>query len=124
MGANVEMPTTYGVGTVVALLLELGGNKVEVKGEVRATYPFLGMGIKFGEISKENRLRLGEMVLMAGREVRLVVPQPENSSTEWSIPQIRDPQRIVEALGSFFLRRGSLSRDEFTRMANSLATEG
>jgi PilZ domain len=123
-GCYVEMPTTYPVGTLVALLLELGGHKVEVKGEVRATYSFLGMGIKFGEITAENRLRLGEMVLMAGREVRLAVPHPENNSPDWAIPQIRDPKRIVDALGSFFLRRASLSREEFTRMANSLATEG
>jgi hypothetical protein len=123
-GCYVEMPTTYPVGSAVSLLLEIGGHKVEAKGEVRVTYPFLGMGIKFSEITTENRLRLGEMVLMAGREVRLVVSHLESNSAEWSVPLIRDPKKIVDALGSFFLRRASLSRDEFTQMANSLATEG
>jgi hypothetical protein len=121
-GCYLEMTATFPVGTIVQLTLELGGNRVETKGEVRATYPFLGMGIVFRELSSQNRLRLGDMVLMAAREVRLVVQHAADSQPSWVMPEVSDPKRVMDALGNFFLRKGSLSREEFSRIANSVQT--
>jgi hypothetical protein len=73
-GCYLEMTATFPVGTTVFLQLELEGIQVEAKGEVKVMYPFLGMGISLREMTPQNRLRLGEMVLKAAREVRLVVP--------------------------------------------------
>lgn len=56
------MTATFPVGAMVDLGLELGGLRAEVRGEVRVSYPFLGIGIAFREVSDENRLRLQEMV--------------------------------------------------------------
>ena len=121
-GCYLETTATFPVGTKVRLQLELGGNRVESKGEVRVTYPFLGMGIVFREITSQNRLRLGDMVLMAATEVRLVSRASE-PPTAWVMPQVRDPQGMVDALSAFFMRKGSLSREEFTRIASSLQIE-
>ena len=123
-GCSLEMTATFPVGSLVFIQLELGGNRVEVKGEVRATYPFLGMGISFREMSSQNRLRLGDMVLVAAREVRLVARHASDGQPEWVMLQVKDPQRVVDALGSFFMRKGSLTREEFARMASNVSVEG
>jgi hypothetical protein len=86
------------IGATVFLKLELAGHTVEARGEVRVTYPFLGMGIKFNEITPQNRLRLGELVLAVAREVRLVVPHASDIETPWVMPQITNPQRVLEAV--------------------------
>jgi hypothetical protein len=121
-GCYLETTATFPVGTKVRLQLELGGNRVESKGEVRVTYPFLGMGIVFRDITSQNRLRLGDMVLMAATEVRLVSRASEPPAA-WVMPQVRDAQGMVDALSAFFTRKGSLSREEFTRIASSLQIE-
>jgi hypothetical protein len=58
----VELMATFPVGAIVDLQLELNGIGAHVKGEVRVSYPCLGMGIAFQEISDENRVRLLEML--------------------------------------------------------------
>jgi PilZ domain len=123
-GCYLEMTATFPVGTIVFIQLEFGGSRVEVKGEVRATYPFLGMGISFREMTSQNRLRLGDMVLVAAREVRLVAPRASDVQPEWVMPQVKDPKRVVDALGSFFMRKGSLTREEFARIASTVSAEG
>ena len=123
-GCYVEMANTHAVGTAVNLTLEVGGNRVEVNGEVRATYPFLGMGIIFKQMTPQDRLRLGDMVLIAARDLRLIVPHAENTAFNWQMPKISDPLRLIEALENFFVRRHSMSRDEFTRLASGLSSGG
>jgi hypothetical protein len=118
-GCYLEMTATFPVGTTVFLQLELGGNRVEAKGEVRATYPFLGMGILFREMTSQNRLRLADLVLMAARQIRLVVPHASDTQPAWVMPPVSDPQRVVNALGNFFVHRASLSREEFARIASA-----
>ena len=56
-GCYVEMTATFPVGSRVDLSLELHGVRFEVKGEVRVSYPLLGMGIAFTEISEQDQLR-------------------------------------------------------------------
>jgi hypothetical protein len=123
-GCYLEMTATFPVGTTVFIQLELGGNRVDVKGEVRVNYPFLGMGIAFREVTPQNRLKLGEMVLKAAREVRLVAPHASDIQPTWVMPEVRDPKALVAALGNFFSHRSSLSREEFTRIAGGASAEG
>jgi hypothetical protein len=54
-GCYVELMATFPVGAIVDLQLELNEIRAHVKGEVRVSYPCLGMGIAFREISDENR---------------------------------------------------------------------
>ena len=53
-GCYIEMTATFPVGAMVDLVLELSGRRVNVKGEVRASHPFLGIGIAFRELSVES----------------------------------------------------------------------
>ena len=41
------------MGAIVDLELELNGVRAEVKGEVRVSYPFLGMGVAFRDMTVE-----------------------------------------------------------------------
>jgi hypothetical protein len=62
-GCYVEMNNTYPVGTKLNLELEVISMKVALSGEVRAAYPFLGMGISFGEIERKPLAQLQELLV-------------------------------------------------------------
>ncbi len=51
-GCYVEAQATYPPGTALELKLEANGFRVETKGVVRVTYPYLGMGISFEGMSE------------------------------------------------------------------------
>ena len=60
-GCYVEMQATSPVHTLVDLFITVNGIGVRVKGVVRTSYPLLGMGIAFTEISPDRttaRLRV------------------------------------------------------------------
>ena len=61
-GCYVEAQATYPAGTILHLKLEVKGMRVETKGTVRVSYPYLGMGIAFTEISDENATNLRKLV--------------------------------------------------------------
>jgi len=61
-GCYVEAQATYPVGTVLQMKLAANGVKVEVTGNVRVSYPYLGMGIAFVNITEENTARLRDML--------------------------------------------------------------
>jgi len=67
-GCYIEMTATYPVGSVVNLGLALNGLHLDVKGEVRVSYPFLRIGVAFRDVSDKSVARLREMVrsLFAG----------------------------------------------------------
>jgi PilZ domain len=68
-GCYVEMNNTYPVGTKLNLELEVISMKVKLPGIVRAAYPFLGMGISFGEIEAKPLAQLQELlVALAARK--------------------------------------------------------
>jgi PilZ domain len=118
-GCYIEVTATFPLGSRLWISLELGGLRAEMEGEVRVSYPFLGMGIAFREISEENRRRLGEMV----RSLAYGIP-PRPASSEKEQPDVRpkaqktpsDARRALEALVDFFETRQLLTREEFYRV--------
>src|SRR5215831_11445806 len=50
-GCYVEAQATYPAGTLLHMKMEVNGIRFEAKGKVRVSYPYLGMGIAFEEIS-------------------------------------------------------------------------
>ena len=50
-GCYVEAQATYPAGTLLHMKLEVNGVRFEAKGKVRISYPYLGMGIAFEDIS-------------------------------------------------------------------------
>jgi hypothetical protein len=118
-GCYVEAQATYPVGTVLELKLEAKGIKVEGKGNVRVSYPYLGMGIAFTETTPENQGRLKELLGSLSRPSVIMGPGiastlPARGSLE--LPPITNPNAVIQALIEFFHERQLLMRDDFARI--------
>ena len=113
-GCYVEIMTTFPVGTLMDLRLGMHGIMVETRAVVRVTYPFLGMGIEFTDVSPTDRERLEQMLasLAGAFAQRLQMPEPKSLQ----LSPITDPGAVVEALARFFAEKSSLTSDEFVRL--------
>ncbi len=119
-GCYVEAHATYPVGTVLHMKLEANGVRVETKGSVRVSYPYLGMGVAFGEISEENRARLRELLATISRPIVIMGPGiasslPASGPLD-AVPLIAEPGAAVQALIEFFEGRQMLMREDFLRI--------
>ena len=119
-GCYVEATTTYRVGVKLGLKLEANGFRVEAIGEVRVSYPHLGMGIAFSQMSEEDRERLRELVRSISRPsvilgARVATPTPSTLQPEGS-PQVANPAAALQAMVNFFEDRHMMGREEFLRI--------
>lgn len=118
-GCYVEAQATYPVGTVLHLKLEAKELRVEAKGTVRVTYPYLGMGIAFTEMTAENEARLRELLASISRPSVIMGPGIASSLPAHGplqLPPITHPDTAIEALIEFFRDRQMLMRDDFVRV--------
>ena len=115
-GCYIEMMTTFPVGTKMELQLGMLGFLVNGAAIVRATYPFLGMGIEFTNLSQNAREQLDAMIasLAAGR--LLSVPP---ATKKVALPAISEPMAVIDALEQFFETQPSLSTEEFVRLVTA-----
>jgi PilZ domain len=117
-GCYVEAQATYPAGSALQLKLEANGLKVECKAaSVRVSYPYLGMGIAFIEMSDGDRTRLKELLATISRPALIMGPGfistlPSCVPLDGSIP-IPDPAAAVRSLLAFFENRHMLMRDDF-----------
>lgn len=119
-GCYIEAHSTYPVGTVLHMKLEANGVRVETKGSVRVSYPYLGIGVAFGEISEENRARLRELLATISRPIVIMGPGiasslPASGPLD-AVPLIAEPGAAVQALIEFFESRQMLMREDFLRI--------
>lgn len=119
-GCYVEAQATYPADTVLHMRLEANGFRVETKGRVRVSYPYLGMGIAFEEISEENLSQLKRMLATLSHPAMIMGPGiasslPATSPLE-AVPLITNPQSAVEAITEFFESHQILMRDDFLRI--------
>ena len=106
---------------LLGLKLEANGFRVEATGEVRVTYPNLGMGISFTTMPEEDRERLRELVrsisrpsVIVGSRVatRAASPRPYRAfARRWRIPRA-----ALQAMRDFFEDRHMMGREEFLRI--------
>lgn len=119
-GCYVETQATFPVGMLLKMKLDVNGRKIEAKGNVRVSYPNLGMGIAFGEMSEENRARLKELLTSISRPSVIMGPGIASSlpaqGALQSVPLISDHAAAVQALIDFFENRQMLMRDDFLRV--------
>lgn len=119
-GCYVEAQATYPVGAALHLKLDANGVRVESKGIVRVSYPYLGMGIAFAEVSEETRDRLKQMLGSITRPTAIIGPGIASSLPARgpldTLPSIADPRAAVQALTEFFESRQMLMRDDFVRI--------
>jgi hypothetical protein len=127
-GCYVEAQATYPAGTVLHMKLDAGGVRVESRGNVRVSYPYLGMGIAFVEMSAENQGRLRELLAKVSRPSMIMGPGiasslPSSTPLD-AMPTIANPAAAVQALTEFFESRQMLMRDDFLRIVRkSQATD-
>ncbi len=116
-GCYVEMTATFPVGSTVDLVLELNGVRAQVKGEVRVSYPCLGMGIAFRQVSDEEQVRLREMLRSLGGPAPAVDDTPAAGATAaTTLPIIVNAAAALQALADYFGVHAVLSKEEFVRV--------
>ena len=120
-GCYIEMTATFPVATIANLVLEANGIRLRLKGRVQVSYPFLGMGMRFSEVSEEQRAPLQELLNSLSKPA---APHPEGSPdsdgtpaakppTGTSMPVIVDPSAALNAIVRFFQTEQLLTREEF-----------
>jgi hypothetical protein len=119
-GCYVEAQATYPAGTLLHMKLEANGIRVETRGKVGISYPYLGMGIAFEEMADENACHLKQLLTSLSRP-RVIMgpgvtsPHPSTGPIE-SMPAITHPEAALRALIEFFEIHQILMRDEFVRL--------
>ncbi len=119
-GCYVEAQATYPAGTLLHLQLDANDIRLEVKGNVRVNYPYLGMGIGFVDLSPENDTLLRQMLATISHPCMIVGPgiasSLPSSSPFRALPSITNPEAAVQELIDFFETRQMLMRDDFLRI--------
>jgi hypothetical protein len=101
----------------VDLVLKSFGIRIEAPGTVRASYPFLGMGICFAEIEPVQQMQLKQLLAALGgrSSVSNGIPAEEKSGKDTMASA--DPKSLVDGIAEFFQKNQMLSRDEFHQIA-------
>ncbi|HST09706.1 MAG TPA: PilZ domain-containing protein [Terriglobales bacterium] len=117
-GCYIELKATFPVGAIVDLELELNSVRAEVKGEVRVSYPFLGMGVAFRDVTVESRQQIDAMI----DTVRPSIPKAQPAIADEavahtsSMPIIVNAPAALQVLAEFFEIHVQLSKEEFVRL--------
>ena len=119
-GCYVEAQATYPPETLLLMKLEANGFRVETKGRVRVSYPYLGMGIAFEDMSEENLSQLKRLLATLSHPAMIMGPGiasslPATSPLE-AVPLITNPQAAIQAITEFFESHQILMRDDFLRV--------
>jgi hypothetical protein len=119
-GCYVEAQATYPAGTLLHMKLDVNGIRVETLGKVSVSYPYLGMGISFQDMSEENQSNLKRLVATLSRPCVIMGPGIASSLPATSpldgVPLITNPQAAIQALTEFFESHQILMRDDFLRI--------
>jgi len=126
-GCYTEMSTTLPVNTNVTLLVDSLGFRFRTQAMVRASYPFLGMGMCFSEIEPQQQSQLAEILAaLAGQRDTTKGTLPEApmgaplNEAPMGVPlnmESLDLRGCVEDIVAFFQRKTALSREEFYEIA-------
>jgi hypothetical protein len=106
--------------------LEAKGVRLETQGNVRVSYPYLGMGIAFVEMSDENQSWVRELLATITRPTVIMGPGiascfPAGAPLS-ALPTITNPQAALDALAEFFESRQMLMREDFPRILRQSQT--
>ena len=117
-GCYTEMSTTLPVNSKVSLLVDSLGFRFRTQATVRASYPFLGMGMCFTEIESQQQAQLAEILaaLAGQRVITNSAPQEAPTPASLNIESV-DPRGCLEEIVAFFQGNAALPRDEFYEIA-------
>jgi hypothetical protein len=119
-GCYVEAQAAYPPGTLLHMKLDACEIRLEIMGKVRVTYPYLGMGIAFHEVSIENSALLRQLVAKVSRPCLIMGPGIASTlpagSPLCAASSVPNPQAAIQALMEFFENRQMLMREDFLRL--------
>jgi hypothetical protein len=119
----LEMYNTFPVGTKLDLVLKSCDFQIHCAGRVRASYPALGMGIRFEEIDlgQQNHLKQLLAFLIGRRSPSTGASGPENHAKEAylmkEVLRSADPRALVDKVMEYFQKDHLLPRDQFYEIA-------
>jgi len=107
--------------------LEASGVRLETKGNVRVSYPYLGMGVAFVDMSEESLGRLHTLLAKISRPTTIMGPGlasslPAGGPLE-AVPQVADPGAALQKLTKFFESRQMLMPEDFLRILRTSQTK-
>ncbi len=116
-GCYVEMNTTFPVGTRLDLVLKSFGIRIQAPGTVRASYPFVGMGICFAGIEPGQDLQLKQLLAaLAGHSTVSNGGSTQRNRMKDTLGSA-DPRAFLDEITEFFQKKHLLSREEFHQIA-------
>jgi hypothetical protein len=118
-GCYVEAQATYPVGKALHLKLKANGVSVATSGVVRVSYPCLGMGIAFTNVTQEVRDSLRELLGSIMHPTGIMGPGIASTIQAHSmgtLPTVNNPAAAVRAIVDFFESRQILMREDFVRL--------
>ena len=121
-GCYVELNDTYSVDTKVDLVMKSFGIRIVAPGTVCTSYPFLGMGICFGEIKPEESVHLKQLIdALAGHHS---APPDRGHAREEHEARgavaLSTPGDLLRDITEFFESNQKLSREDFRKMVEQL----
>ena len=119
-GCYVEMNTTFPVGTKVDLVLKSMSIRVETPGIIRATYPFLGMGMSFSDTEPEQKLHLQQLLSALRSRNRFLTSDLAQDDEKKNPLAAADPKALVDEIALFFQRNIALPREAFYQIAKRI----
>ena len=119
-GCYVEMNTTFPIGTKVDLVLKSMSIRVETPGIIRATYPFLGMGMSFSDTEPEQKLQLQQLLSALRSRSHFLTSDPAQHDEKKDPLAAADPKALVDEIALFFRKNTALSREEFYQLAKRI----
>jgi PilZ domain len=114
-GCYVETLTTFPLDTLVTLKIEAFDIHFQTQAKVRASYPFVGMGMCFSDVEPGQQIQLNQM-LHAIVSQRALTSHPAESITTFERGSA-NAGAYLEAISAFFRNSTVLSRDEFFAIA-------
>ena len=117
-GCYVEIRATFPVGSRVGLVLTVQNVRLEMSGEVRVSYPFLGMGIVFHSLSQQAQADLDKLLHSldpaSSPEVGSASARPATSDAPVALGA--DADRALHLLAEHFQSHDVLTREEFLKL--------
>lgn len=119
-GCYIESAVPYQKGAILDLKLDANGFHIDTVGEVRVSYPGLGMGVSFVKMIEADRGRLHDLVSsISPRSVIMGARLPSESvlmSRPDAPPAVTNPGAALQAMQRFFENRHMMGREEFLRI--------
>jgi hypothetical protein len=100
------------------MIMDVIDIRVQVKGIVRVSYPFLGMGIAFTEISDTDKNQLEEILSRLAGETPVSASQTVKPA-RFDVASVKDPQATLKALEAYFQEHSMLSREHFDELVKT-----